>query len=293
MTQKGASRDTNVRGCYGSRTYLSEDSLRARGSPGLLLVCAVTIGALDPSTTSVIEVFKSGPGVKMNFFMNAEVCNLRAEEERILASFTRRLIEIAAVAGTRGSGTSPTAALNAMRLPAIALDQHGFVAEVNAAAEAVFDNDFRIKDRRLFVRDPAARALLKEAIDQLKTSPCLNPLATDPIIVQRQDKLPVIVRIWPFNGAAHLPAQELRALLTLNALGPKPGPPAAILAKTFRLTPSEAKLACVIARGASPGIAARELKISRETARNQVKSVFAKTDTHRQSELVAPLLQVE
>ena len=52
---------------------------------------------------------------------------------------------------------------------AIALDQHGFVAEVNAAAEAVFDNDFRIKDRRLFVRDPDARARLKDAIDQLKT----------------------------------------------------------------------------------------------------------------------------
>jgi hypothetical protein len=167
----------------------------------------------------------------MNFFdMSAEVCNPRAEEERILASFTRRLIEIAAVAGARGSNLSPTAALNAMRLPAIALDRHGFVADVNAAAETIFDNDVKIKDRRLFVRDPAARALLKEVIDQLRTSPRPNPLATDPIIVQRQDKMPVIVRIWPFDSAAHLPAQELRALLTLNALGPKPGPPAAILA---------------------------------------------------------------
>jgi DNA-binding CsgD family transcriptional regulator len=230
----------------------------------------------------------------MNFFdMNSEAGNLRAEEERILSSFTRRLIEIAAVAGAHGSVSSPTAALNAMRLPAIALDQHGFVADVNAAAETIFDNDVKIKDRRLFVRDPAARALLKEVIDQLRTSPRLNPLATDPIIVQRQDKMPVIVRIWPFDWAAHSPAQEVRALLTLNALGPKPGPPAAILAKTFRLTPAEAKLACVIARGASPEIAAGELKISRETARNQLKSVFAKTDTHRQSELVALLLQVE
>jgi len=205
-------------------------------------------------------------------------------------SFTRRLIEIAAA---RGSGTPPAAALNAMRLPAIALDQHGFVVEVNAAAEAVFDNDFRIKDRRLFVRDPDAWALLKDAIDQLKTSPRRNPLATEPVIVQRQDKLPVIVRTWRFDGAAHLPAQDVSALLTLNALGPKPGPPAAILARTFCLTPSEAKLACVIARGASPYIAARELNISKETARNQLKAVFAKTGTHRQSELVALLLQVE
>ncbi len=224
--------------------------------------------------------------------MDSEACNLTAEGERILASFTQRLIEIAP-SGARGSDTSPAAALNAMRLPAIALDQDGFVAEVNAAAETIFDNDVKIKDRRLFVRDPAALALLKEAIDHVKTPPRLGPLPTDPIIVQRQDKLPVIVRIWRFDGAAHLPAREVCALLTLNALGPKPGPPAAILAKTFRLTPSEAKLACVIARGASPYIAARELNISKETARNQLKAVFAKTDTHRQSELVALLLQVE
>jgi DNA-binding CsgD family transcriptional regulator len=134
------------------------------------------------------------------------------------------------------------------------------------------------------------RTLLKNAIDQLKELSRLDSLALEPVIVPRMDKLPVIVRIWPFEGA---PGQDVRAILTLNALGPRPGPSAAILAKTFRLTPSEAKVACIIARGAPPDIAARELKISRETARNQLKSVFAKTDTHRQSALVALLLQVE
>ena len=224
---------------------------------------------------------------------NSDVCNLRAEEERILASFTRPLIEIASVAGARRFGCSATAALNAMRLPAIALDQDGFVADVNSAADGVFDNNIGIRDGRLFVRDPASRSVLKQAIDQLKDPPKHTPLAFEPIIMPRTDKLPVIVRIWPFEAPAQPPAQEVRALLTLNALGPRPGPPPAILAKTFRLTPSEAKLACIIARGAPPDIAARELKISRETARNQLKSVFAKTNTHRQSELVALLLQVE
>ena len=224
--------------------------------------------------------------------MNSDVCQLCAEEERILASFTQRLIQIASVAGAPGSGTSPTAALNAMRLPAIALDQHGFVVDVNSTVEAVFDQNINIKDRRLFIRNPDARTLFKEAIDQLKDHSRLNSLALEPVIVPRMEKLPVIVRIWPFDAPAHQPGQDVRALLTLNALGPKPGPPAAILAKTFHLTPSEAKLACIIARGAPPDLAARELKISRETARNQLKAVFAKTDTHRQSELVALLLQV-
>ena len=219
------------------------------------------------------------------FDTGSDAGSLGAEEERILASFTARLIEIAA-AGDRGPCTSPTAALNAMRLPAIALDEHGFVADVNTAADAVFDQNIKIKDRRLFIRDPDARTLLKEAINQLKDLP--RPAPFEPVIVPRTDKLPVIVRIWPSDGLG----EDMRVLLTLNALGPRPGPSAAIIAKTFRLTPSEAKLASIIARGAPPDIAARELKISRETARNQLKSVFAKTDTHRQSQLVALLLQV-
>ncbi len=226
------------------------------------------------------------------FDLNSEACQVHAEEERILASFTQRLNEIAAVSGAPGAAFSRTATLNAMRLPAIALDRHGCVVDVNAAAEAVFDNNIKIKDRRLFVRDPDSRNLLKESIDQLTNPPSVNSLVPEPIIVPRVDKLPVIVRIWPFEGPEHPPALEVRALLTLNALGPRPGPPPAVVAKTFHLTPSEAKLACIIARGAPPFIAARELKISRETARNQLKVVFAKTNTHRQSELVALLMQV-
>jgi len=99
--------------------------------------------------------------------ISSEVSDLRAEEERILASFTRRLIEIAAIAGARGSGTSPTAALNAMRLPAIALDWRGFILDVNAAADTVFDDDVKIKDKHLFVRDCKARAFLKASLDEL------------------------------------------------------------------------------------------------------------------------------
>jgi hypothetical protein len=139
----------------------------------------------------------------MNVFdMNSEVSNLGAEEERILANFTRSLIDIAAVSGAPGAATSPTAVLNAMRLPAIALDRHGFVVDVNAGAEIVFDNNIRIRSQRLFVRDPDSRTLLKQAIDQLASPPRLNALAVEPVVVPRIDKLPVIVRIWPRASAA-------------------------------------------------------------------------------------------
>jgi DNA-binding CsgD family transcriptional regulator len=225
--------------------------------------------------------------------VNSDACQLGAEEERILTSFTRRLLEIAAVTSARGPVTPATNLLNLMHLPAIALDRCGFVVDVNAAAAVVFDDDVNIKDKRLFVRDLEARRLLKASLDSSASPVGSKSLIAEPIIVQRRHKLPVILRIWPFEGAAHSLEQEVRALVTLNALGPKPGPPAAILAKTFQLTTSEAKLASVIARGAPLQIAARELEIPWETARNRLKSVFAKTYTHRQSELVALLLQVE
>jgi hypothetical protein len=145
--------------------------------------------------------------LKMAIFQMNEVYYLRTEEERIFASFIRHLIEIASVVGMRGSGTCLTAALNAICLPAVALDRHGFVVDVNAAADAVFDDDIKIKDRRLFVHDRAARALLKEAIDQLRTRR-LIPLAVKPFVVRRKDKFPVVLRIRSLAGPTHLPLRR-------------------------------------------------------------------------------------
>ena len=62
-------------------------------------------------------------------------------------------------------GQSATSLLNSMHLPAIALDRCGFVVDVNAAAAAVFDDDVKVKDKRLFVRDLEARAVLKASLD--------------------------------------------------------------------------------------------------------------------------------
>lgn len=209
---------------------------------------------------------------------------LGAEEKHILSSFAQRLID---------GGTSLNKALNTMRFPAIALDRCGFVVDANTVVSAVFDNDVKIRNKRLFVRDLDARALLKASLDELNYPVKFTSLITEPIIVQRRNKLPVILRIWPFEGLTHSSEQEVHTLVTLIALGPKAGPPAVTLAKTFQLTRPEANLASVMARGAPLQIAARELEIPWETARNQLKSVFAKTYTHSQSELVARLLCVE
>lgn len=217
---------------------------------------------------------------------------LEIEEDRILAAFSRRLIEIATLSRDDIDRPQMNNALNLLREPAVLLEPGGFVVEVNAAASKIFDHDVRVKDRRIFIRDIDARNSLQLVLDQTKVGPPASTASVEPIVIHRRDKLPIILRVWPMEGTENAFWRDTRLLLTLNALGPRPGPPASILAKTFGLTPSEAKLASIIARGAGPDVASQELKIARETVRNQLKSVFAKTGTHRQGELVALLLQV-
>jgi DNA-binding CsgD family transcriptional regulator len=65
----------------------------------------------------------------------------------------------------------------------------------------------------------------------------------------------------------------------------------AFLRDRFDLTPAEARLVVHLVTGNSLKSSAKALGVSYETVRRQVKSVFRKTGTHRQSELVLTVLR--
>jgi len=69
-------------------------------------------------------------------------------------------------------------------------------------------------------------------------------------------------------------------------------PPAGRLRSAFGLTPAEARLASHLAAGQDLSSAAEACGLMRETARGYLKSVFAKTGTSRQGELVALLARL-
>lgn len=212
-------------------------------------------------------------------------------DKQALADVSRKLTEVATLSAAVGRSaiSGATNALNAVRKPAIAIDRLGFVLDANPAAEAMFDDCLHIKDGRLFVADAQAKACLERLTDRIRVTPDTAVLPCEPILIRRKRQVPVIVRALPVHGAAQNPFLGARALLTFAAVAPRPGPKSALLAKIFGLTPAEAKLASLMAEGLSLEKAAEELKIARETARNQLKAVFAKTATHRQGELVALL----
>jgi len=60
----------------------------------------------------------------------------------------------------------------------------------------------------------------------------------------------------------------------------------------FDLTPAEAKITIALLEGGDLRSIAAAQRVSIETVRTQLKSVFAKTNTSRQSELIALLMRV-
>lgn len=212
-------------------------------------------------------------------------------EVRLLASLAPGLTEAATLSKAVGHAAlyGISNALQLIGQPALALDRSGFVLDANAVAQQIFDDEIFVRNRRLAVRDEQAGLALDALADQLRTTPDTVPLPAMPIVVRRVARRPVVIRIVPVAGPARTPFLGARALLVISDLHNRSQPRASVLAKIFGLTPAETRLASIMADGISIERAADQLGLSRATVRNQLKVVFAKTATHRQSELVALL----
>lgn len=213
------------------------------------------------------------------------------EDRRILAQIADRLTETATLSTAVGrivlSGM--TNALGLLKQPALALDRTGLVLDFNASAEQLFNRDVRVRNRCLELSDRLARSSFDTFIQRLRTASESAALPTAPIVVRRSPKRPLLLQILPVDGAARSPFFGARALLVFSDLHSEAGLSPKLLSHIFALSPAEARLAAVLADGLSPEQAARKLGIARATVRSQLKAVFSKTETHRQSELVAVL----
>ena len=75
-------------------------------------------------------------------------------------------------------------------------------------------------------------------------------------------------------------------MLIITKVAPASGANAAIIQGLFDFSPAEARVAQAISSGLQIAQIARNHGVSSETVRSQLKSVFAKTGTSRQVELV-------
>jgi DNA-binding CsgD family transcriptional regulator len=215
------------------------------------------------------------------------------DEIKVLAALSESLTEVATLSRAVGRQVL-LGTLNAFDMinePAVSLTSGGIVLDMNKGAAALFDADLGIRNKRFYIRDGIAsqdldRMLWDAAADddlKLRSSSCIGNV----IVVRREAKKPILIEVLPVHGAARSPFLGARFILTLRDLDAVRRSPPEVLSEIFSLTPAEAKVASMIAAGASPEEIANELNLSRETVRNQLKAIFGKTGTHRQNELVA------
>lgn len=159
--------------------------------------------------------------------------------------------------------------------PAWLIDPDGRLIYCNRAAEDVLRSLpqlLTIKEQQIISprHGPQLQGLLKRAMDP-------GHAGILPLEAHRQ------LLLLPLSPRdAH---SLLRHPLVMMTLLQKPSAP--ILAQLFQLTPAEHRLATLLAQGLRPDECADTLCVSINTVRSQLRMLFSKTGTSRQSDLIA------
>ena len=188
---------------------------------------------------------------------------------------------------------TPLDLLDCLGCAAILVDANAKVVGLNARAEGLLGTDLVLRGGGVVASDPASDKLLQDLVRAaLSCGPLTTNILLPPAVVQQRDRRPIVVQALPSSGLLGPAGQHTRAILLLTCLASAPEVPESRLILLFRLTPAEARIAAKLGTGEPLEVVADNLRISLGTARNQLKAVFAKTETSRQAELVALLWRI-
>lgn len=109
--------------------------------------------------------------------------------------------------------------------------------------------------------------------------------------VARANRLPLTVLVAPFRPAREALGAPLPAAILFLRDPEGPTPRTIALQGLFGLTPAEANIAAALGDGKSVDDIITNFGISLNTARTHLKTIFAKTNTNRQGQLVALILR--
>ena len=186
--------------------------------------------------------------------------------------------------------------LDTIESPVLLLDRLCRVVFSNGAADGLLNGrTLTVRNGRLVCTRPAENDALARAVANAVAASCgREALGSHHVVTVRQpdgaEPLRFLVcplaRSHPLADIGSVRAET--AVIGVHAAGASPGT-AAVLAAVFGLTAAETRLAAQLASGASLAEAAEQLQVSRTTVRTQLQSVFAKTDTRRQADLMRVL----
>jgi DNA-binding CsgD family transcriptional regulator len=209
------------------------------------------------------------------------------EEKQKLKQLSRRLNSAAALARALGFAAA-SAALEAFDLSHTAvalLNAKGEVARTNRAADRLLAGELQVRQGRICSIDQGANDHLSRALRELLWKASGASLLP-PVMLPRKDKRPVLAYPVKMSQLSASYFSECQAAIVLVDTDARRRTPEATLRGAFHLTQAEARLASRLASGDSLNTVCERLGIVKETGRNQLKSIFAKTGTSRQAELV-------
>ncbi len=170
-----------------------------------------------------------------------------------------------------------------------ALSSNGAVLSVNRRARALLEegNYVELHEGVLTVRDQISATSFEHAIRQ-----GLAGHTSDTLLHAGEGKSPFIAQIVPANPEKISTRSSIAILVYVWNPMLQTRQFGNALTKLYKFTPAELSLATQLANGTDLNTAADHLNITRNTARNQLQKMFAKTGTHRQNEFLVQIMGI-
>jgi len=210
-----------------------------------------------------------------------------------LVGYLRGASALALRVGT-ASNQRLTDALGSAGQPLALIGRDGCVIYMNERLERLIGDGVLIRGGRLGSWHADTDRTLAAAIHAVVRHDGVLREPFGSVVLPRQKGLRgLVARIVPVVGLAHDILHLVSAIVTLSDLEAAPASPSErLLAQAFAFTPAEARLARQIATGKTLPDIARSEKVSRETLRSRLKTIFDKTGTGRQAELALLMARV-
>lgn len=213
----------------------------------------------------------------------------RPEKQRLLR-LSQTLSASAALAKAIGFAAAGATldALEASGSAALLINRQGEVFQMNRSAAQMLTREIRVVNRRLVARDARSTAAFDRALHDLIWRRSDAALSR-PVVLNRARQYPLLAYLVKPSVVAANALADCKAIAVLVEVGSRNRVLEGTLRAVFNLTDAEARLAARLGSGQALEDIAIEFGLTKETVRSQLKTIFAKTNTHRQGDLVSLL----
>jgi DNA-binding CsgD family transcriptional regulator/PAS domain-containing protein len=200
-----------------------------------------------------------------------------------------------AMESLRSTAAAAVSALDAFEAAIVAVNGKGQVLMTNGKAEDILreQDGLLLRGKQLAAKEPQETRELDALVRSAAATGAgrgLHPGGA--MLLSRRKRRALRVSVIPFHSSHIFTESAPCALIFLQDPEALPASRALALSSLYRLTPAECRLTDLLLQGLEVAAAATRMCITAGTARFMLKTILAKTGTHRQSELMRTLMSL-